>query len=193
MKAVYFLLDRSASMQNLWTEALSSINAYVKQLQDPNTYVLLATFDSLGYDVIRNTKAIDWLDITNNDATPRGGTPLFDSAVRMMHHILDDKPERAVFVTMTDGEENQSQMYKQHHVKQLVSKLQEKNFEIVFLGANFDKVGDVATHNFGLNNTKFWDTKPGQFSQTMGAFASASSSYLNNTTREIDMSNLVSK
>ena len=47
----YILLDRSGSMQGLWVEALSSVNAYVKELSDKtakdavDSYVSLAVFD----------------------------------------------------------------------------------------------------------------------------------------------------
>jgi hypothetical protein len=151
---VYILLDRSGSMQNLWSEALGSINGYVKALSE-DTRVFLALFDSNGFDVLRNTHAGHWRPLTSAEAEPRGRTPLFDSSVRVMHRILDDGPEKAVFVVMTDGEENSSRHFKQQYVKSLTSQLEAKKYEIIFLGANFDKVGDVAVGQYGRSNEKF--------------------------------------
>jgi hypothetical protein len=48
----YILLDRSGSMQSLWVEALSSVNAYAKELANKkdgpavDSHITLAVFDS---------------------------------------------------------------------------------------------------------------------------------------------------
>ena len=189
--AAYILLDRSSSMQSLWDEALGSINGYVHGLPE-DSRVVLATFDSNGhdfYEVIRDTTAGDWTSITNADATPRGGTPLFDASARMMWRIMDDKPDRAVFVTMTDGEENSSQHFKQANVKRMVEELERKDYQVVFLGANFDKVGDVAT-GYGVNmRTSSLNMQPGMFGSTMRGFATQTANYMT-TGASIDTSQL---
>ena len=175
--AAYILLDRSASMQSLWEEALGSINGYVKGLPE-DSRVVLATFDSVGYDVLRDTTAAEWKNITGKDAYPRGGTPLFDASARMMWKIMDDNADRSVFVTMTDGDENQSQHFKQAHVKNMVKTLENKDYQVVFLGANFDEVGDVASH-YGLNLTRSaWNMQAGTFGQTMTGLATQSMNYM---------------
>ena len=50
MQHDFILLDRSGSMQALWSEALHSVNAYVKKLAEDqiDTGVTLATFDKDG-------------------------------------------------------------------------------------------------------------------------------------------------
>lgn len=178
MNTVYLLLDRSGSMETQWTEALGSINGYVANLPR-NTRVMVATFDTLSYDVIRYTTVEEYKPISRDDATPRGGTPLFDSAARMMWRILDDTPERAVFVVMTDGEENNSTNFKQKDVKSLTKKLEDKKYEVIFLGANFDKVGDVAA-NFGLHSSKWSPVATRNLNAYMSTtMAGATESYLN--------------
>ena len=178
--AAYILLDRSGSMSTLWEEALGSINGYVKGLP-ADSRVVLATFDSHGhdfYEVIRDTTAGDWKNLSNDDAMPRGGTPLFDATGRMMWRIMDDKPDRAVFVTMTDGEENSSHHFKQADVKRMVQDLERKDYQVVFLGANFDKVGDVAS-GYGVNtNTRSYNMSKGTFTTTMTGLAAQSTNYM---------------
>lgn len=178
--AAYILLDRSGSMSTLWEEALGSINGYVKGLP-ADSRVVLATFDSHGhdfYEVIRDTTAGDWKNLSNDDAMPRGGTPLFDASGRMMWRIMDDKPDRAVFVTMTDGEENSSHHFKQADVKRMVQDLERKDYQVVFLGANFDKVGDVAS-GYGVNtNTRSYNMSKGTFTTTMTGLAAQSTNYM---------------
>lgn len=156
---VYILLDRSGSMETMWDEALGSINGYVAELPE-KTNVFLAVFDT-DYNVIRNTTAKKWKPISREDATPRGGTRLFDSAARIMYRALDDNAEKTVIVVMTDGFENSSLNFKQSDVKTLSKTMEAKKWELLFLGANFDKVGDVATNNFGVAKGKFADIKVG--------------------------------
>lgn len=176
MSNVYILLDRSASMENQWREALGSINGYVEELPS-KTKVLLAVFDSNGYDVIRSTTAKEWKPVTREDAHPRGGTPLFDSAMRMMQRIDEDKPDRAVFVVMTDGEENHSQKYRQAEVKAMADKLRQKDYEVLFLGANFDKVGDTAAA-FGAGVAKWVNMTPQNMGDTMRGLSATTTAYM---------------
>ena len=176
MSNVYILLDRSASMQTQWSEALGSINGYVDGLPG-KTRVLLAVFDTVGYDVIRSTTAKEWKAVTNEDAAPRGGTPLFDSAMRMMQRIAEDRPERAIFVVMTDGEENNSQKYRQAEVKSMADQLRAKNYEVIFLGANFDKVGDTAAA-FGNAPNKWMNSTTANLGDTMRGLSATSTNYM---------------
>lgn len=162
---VYILLDRSASMENQWSEALSSINGYVKELPR-DTNVFLAAFD-YDYVVMRNTTAKYWEPVSSTELQPRGNTRLFDSAARIMQRAIDDNAERTIVVVMTDGEENSSLNYKQADVKALANVLDSKKWELVFLGANFDKVGDVAMNNFGRTSNKFVNMTSGNMADYM--------------------------
>lgn len=162
---VYILLDRSASMQNQWTEALGSINGYVKELPK-DTNVHLAAFDH-DYVVMRNTTVKKWKPINSDELQPRGNTRLFDAAARIMQRAIDDNSEKTVIVVMTDGEENSSQNFKQADVKALANVMDSKKWELVFLGANFDKVGDVAMNNFGRSAGKFSNMTSGNMHEYM--------------------------
>ncbi len=168
---IYILLDRSGSMQTAWDETLGSINGYVKELT-VSTNIVLAAFDSNEYNVIRNTNAKNWTDVSRDDVTPRGGTPLFDASARMMWRILDDNAEKAIFLVLTDGEENQSNHFKQTDVKALVAQLDNKKYETIFLGANFDKVGDVASA-YNRSASKFANMTTGNMGEFMSKGLSA--------------------
>jgi Mg-chelatase subunit ChlD len=183
---VYILLDRSGSMETQWNEALGSINGYVEELPT-KAKIMLAVFDSNGYDVIRATTAKEWKKVTREDASPRGGTPLFDSAMRMMQRIEEDRPDRAVFVVMTDGEENQSQKYRQHEVKAMADRLRSKDYQVVFLGANFDKVGDVAA-SFGTQRNQWMNISTNNLGDTMRGFAATSTAYMTGAAASVSFS-----
>jgi len=178
---VYMLIDRSGSMQNLVEEAVSSINGYVKAL-DKKIEVFLAAFDTISYDVIRNTTVGKWKDINVDEVSPRGGTPLYDSAARVVLRALEDNSDRAYIVFMTDGEENMSRKYNQSEVKALLAQAENKNYEVVFLGANFDKVGFQAT-NIGLGGDKFINYAKGNMTSELNNLATATMAYASGGTR----------
>jgi hypothetical protein len=172
---VYLLLDRSGSMATLWEEAINSINAYVKELpKAANVY--LAAFDN-DYVVLRNTTVKNWKPINSDEISPRGSTRLFDSAARIMYRAIDDNADKSVIVVMTDGEENASQNFKQTDVKTIVNVVDSKKWELIFLGANFDKVGDVAVNNFGRSTSKFVNMTSGNMSVTMADLGARSMAY----------------
>lgn len=177
---IYILLDRSGSMQTMWKEAINGINGYVEKVENKNTDILVAVFDTSGYDVIRNTSITEFKPISTSEVEPRGGTPLLDSAGRIMWNMIDSGADRAILVVVTDGYENSSTKFKVHEIKELSKELTiKKNYDIVFLGANFDGIGDVATQNFGLaDNTRFMKTSARGLGLAFNATAAGTSTYL---------------
>jgi uncharacterized protein YegL len=181
---IFILLDRSGSMNSMWNEALGGINGYIKKFQHDKAYlddtdVMLAVFDSVGYDVIRNTTANEWKDVTVEEVQPRGGTPLLDASARIMHNMIDSGAKRAILVVVTDGDENQSTKYKKSDVIALTKHVTEKlDYEMVFLGANFDKVAEVAQTNYAYNDlSRSVISSPHGFATAMNATATCTASY----------------
>ena len=138
---VNILLDRSGSMDSLWTEAINSINAYVDQL-DPKTKINLAVFDNQ-YEVIRNCLVKDWSPLTVDTVRPRGLTALYDSIMRSIETAKSINADKTVLVVMTDGFENASKSTSLNTVKTALTAFRDRGWEDVFLGANFDKINLV--------------------------------------------------
>lgn len=178
---IFILLDRSGSMASMWNEALNGINSYVEKLSSNNAEVMLAAFDSGGYDVIRNTTTGDWKPITSGEVQPRGGTPLLDSAGRILWNMMDSKAERAILVVVTDGEENASSKFKATEIRDMTKLLTSKyGYDTVFIGANFDKIQSVMAQNFGVNDAgKFMASSVRGFGEAMTSTAGATANYLN--------------
>ena len=141
---VYILLDRSGSMATNWTEATGAINAYVKKL-DTDDMIHMAVFDN-EYDVIRDCPVGAWADVTDEDAMPRGMTALYDSCGKIMRTAEEDGAEKTVLVIMTDGHENASREYKRDAIKAKIESWNKNmNWQVVFLGADFDAVADISS------------------------------------------------
>jgi uncharacterized protein YegL len=170
--AVFVALDRSGSMQGeRWTTSIESLNEYIKNLQKEKIEgeVTIIAFDTF-YDgtgvannnsygtktrlkAITENKSIAYFEPLKHDVlTPAGGTPLYDAAAHVMDRAIERNAERTVVVILTDGYENESKEYTQEKIKQKVKTLQEKNWEVIFLGANFDVT--TYTQSSGLASTK---------------------------------------
>lgn len=185
----YILLDRSGSMQGLWVEALSSVNAYAKELANKtdgdapeylgDSHVTLAVFDSqesLQFDVLRKKQpALHWETVTDKDATPRGMTPLLDAIGRMVALAESDNPDKAVIVVMTDGAENASRELTRDGVKAALDRVKKRGWDVVFLGANFDNISDAAS--VGVGGAQQIAMAPGTMTASMTRMAKKSRAY----------------
>lgn len=181
----YILLDRSGSMQSLWVEALSSVNAFAKELANKtdgpsvDSHVTLAVFDSqesLQFDTLRRKQpALHWEAVTDKDASPRGMTPLLDAMVRIISLAEGDNPDKAVIVVMTDGQENASREVTREGVKAALDRVKTKGWEVVFLGANFDNIADASS--VGVGGGKQMAMSVGTMNESMSRLARKSRAY----------------
>ena len=181
----YILLDRSGSMQSLWVEALSSVNAFAKELANKtdgpsvDSHVTLAVFDSqesLQFDTLRRKQpALHWEAVTDKDASPRGMTPLLDAMVRIISLAEGDNPDKAVIVVMTDGQENASREVTREGVKAALDRVKAKGWEVVFLGANFDNLADASS--VGVGGGKQMAMSVGTMNESMSRLARKSRAY----------------
>ena len=181
----YILLDRSGSMQSLWVEALSSVNAYAKELANKtdgdavDSYVTLAVFDGqegLQFDLLRKKNpALHWENVTDREAAPRGMTPLLDALGRIIALAETDNHDKAVIVVMTDGQENASREVTRDGVKAALERVKKRGWDVVFLGANFDNISDAAS--VGVGAAQQMAMAPGAMAASMTVMAKKSRAY----------------
>lgn len=173
----FILLDRTGSMSGMWDEALSSIDAYVKQLavDKVDTQVTLAVFDRNGdifsFDVVRDKVAPEaWTRPTPQEAFPRGMTPLNQAIHQLVGIARGVDSERAAIIIVTDGEENSSNLeYTQASAKAELDFCRNKGWQVVFLGANFDNV--LQARRLGTNIGQTVSAAPGMMCATLSATA----------------------
>ena len=181
----YVLLDRSGSMQSLWVEALSSVNAYAKELANKtdgdavDSYVTFAVFDGqegLQFDLLRKkVPALHWENVTDKEASPRGMTPLLDALGRIIALAEADNPDKAVIVVMTDGQENASREVTRDGAKAAMERVKKKGWDVVFLGANFDNISDASS--VGVGGAQQVSMAPGAMNASMRMMAKKSRAY----------------
>jgi hypothetical protein len=148
---IYFLLDRSGSMQSIASDVIGGFNAFLGEQQGDggDAAMTLVQFDSRDpHEVLTASTAIkDVRPLTAATFRPRSGTPLYDA----MGHIIADAtirreqlqaqksaPEEIFVVTLTDGLENQSVEYSRDKIFELINKRQADGWTFVYLGANQD-------------------------------------------------------
>ena len=183
----YILLDRTGSMSDIWDEALGSVNAYAAavgkvedgEADDLETSVTLAVFDhqeGFQFDVLRKEVQPDaWANVTNDEVSPRGMTPLFDAINRTITMAEADNPEKAVIVIMTDGYENSSREVTREGAKAALDRAEARGWEVVFLGAEFASFGDADA--VGVSASKQMAVSAGSLSATQERLARKARDY----------------
>jgi Mg-chelatase subunit ChlD len=204
--SVFVALDRSGSMAGeRWTTAIESLNSYMIDLQKESIDgdVTIVAFDAT-HDV-NQARAIRFVPLTQDKSIskfkslksdvlePAGMTPLYDAAAHVMDLALTRNADRTIVVILTDGDENSSIEYTQEKIKNKVKTLQDKGWEVIFLGANFD-VAKYAQGS-GLAGTKMRNVNFGdaQMVASMTMDLSSNSIMYAKTGGSIDMSVAVKK
>jgi hypothetical protein len=181
----YILLDRTGSMEPIWKEALSSVNAYADGLAAldggprVDAEITLAVFDAqdgFQFDVLREeVDAQRWKKLTEHEVNPRGMTPLYDAIGRIVSLAEKDRPEKAVIVIMTDGEENSSQEMTKKSAKAALDRARAKGWEVVFLGAEFSNFNDA--EGVGQTQSRNMAVSKDQLSDSMNRLSKKSKDY----------------
>ena len=179
---VFMLLDRTGSMAGIWQESVNSINAYVKGLaKDKEDYrITLAVFDlhvGLQFDVLRDAVPIgEWKDFAEEEAPPRGSTPLLDSMVRLIAMAEESNPDHAVIVVMTDGYENASREADLATARAAVKRAESKGWQVVFLGMDFNAFAQA--RELGIAAAKTMNVARGHQAATMDLMALKTSKHM---------------
>lgn len=140
---VTFLLDSSGSMTSLKSETIRAFNDYLNELR-PNANILcsLHQFPAAYYSggeyktIYENQPAASAFELSNENFTPSGGTPLFRSITGLLTKLYRRAPlARHVVVILTDGEDTGGGA---EIAKELIRKRRDEGWQILFLGANIN-------------------------------------------------------
>lgn len=142
------ILDRSGSMSSIANDMVGGIKTFLQKEKETGdeTKVSFYQFDDK-YDVVFEDKDIkDEIEINLN---PRGSTALLDAIGRTIVSVGEklskmnekDRPNRVLFLVITDGFENASKEFTNNVIKEKVKHQRETYaWDFVFLGAGEDAV-----------------------------------------------------
>ncbi|MEQ9716512.1 MAG: vWA domain-containing protein, partial [Candidatus Asgardarchaeum sp.] len=140
-----FIVDRSGSMSTIASDMSGAIKEVLKDQKETHKGEMLVTFvrfDSQYEEVFSDTPIADVSEI---ELKPRGSTALLDAIGRTINAVSekfdaaeeDERPERVLFVIVTDGEENSSREFTKDKVFELIEEKKTKNrWGFTFIGAN---------------------------------------------------------
>lgn len=151
---VVFILDRSGSMSGLESDTIGGFNGMLAKQKAMEGDVLVSTilFDDKS-EVLHDRKPIRSINpMTEEEYYVRGCTALLDAVGGAVRHIgnvhkyarEEDRPEKTLFVIITDGMENASKKYTYAKVKEMIERQQNRyGWEFMFLGANMDAISEA--------------------------------------------------
>ena len=158
------LLDRSGSMGDIKDDAIGGFNCFLKEQKaaGANATLTLVQFDTESTDVVHESMPIlEVPDLNHQTFQPRGGTPLLDalgqtidSTGRALAAIPEaSRPNKVVFVVITDGQENSSHQHTKASVKERIDRQSSQyNWQFVFLGANQDAFDEAGAVGIAMGN-----------------------------------------
>lgn len=144
-----FVLDKSGSMHGLEKDTIGGFNSMLEKQkeQDGGACVSTVLFSGESKVIHDRVDIVNVKPLTEREYSVGGCTALLDAVGGAVHHISlvhkyareEDRPEKTVFVIITDGYENASREYRYDDVKKLIEEKKEKyGWEFIFLGANID-------------------------------------------------------
>ncbi len=146
-----FIVDRSGSMEGIASDMQGSIKSVLsdqKKDYKGEINVTFVRFDSKYEEMFSGTPI---KDISEDDLkiSPRGSTALLDAMgqtfstfkTRFLETDKKDRPERVLFLIITDGQENSSKEYTRDKVFDTIKTLEKDyNWGFSFIGANQDAI-----------------------------------------------------
>jgi hypothetical protein len=145
---LYFLLDRSGSMQSIKADTEGGFAAFIdEQRRTPGECrVTLAQFDNQ-YDVVYSS--VPLADVPPLALEPRGSTALLDAMGRLVTSAGaelaalpdDERPGTVIVAIMTDGYENASHEWTHPAIKALVEQQTSAYaWQFLYMGADQDAI-----------------------------------------------------
>lgn len=179
------ILDRSGSMSSIAKDITGGIEEFLKKEKESgdDTTVSLFQFDNV-YDIVFLDKSIkEDIEVPLN---PRGGTALLDAVGRTMASVgeklakipEDDRPNRVLFLIITDGEENSSNEYSFSTVKEKI-KHQRENYawDFVFLGTTEDALFQGEGMGIGKGSSRGFARNSADIQNMFNAVATSYTGY----------------
>lgn len=154
-----FVLDGSGSMWALTDDTINNYNKLLEERRKEGNCIVSTIVFNDHRKVIHNRISIDKVkNITTEDYIAGGTTALYDAVGATIDEIgralnntpEEERPEKVMFVIITDGEENASVEYSQKDVLERIRHQKEKySWDFSFIGANID--AKKAANDIGIS------------------------------------------
>lgn len=146
---IIFVVDRSGSMSGIATDMIGGYNEFIKKQKETpgECFVSFYQFDDVYEPVFERVALVEVKDLDANTYVPRNMTALYDAIGKTANNYgeylaslkEEERPERILFVTITDGLNNASREFTLEQVRNIIKHQTEAyKWDFVFLGSNID-------------------------------------------------------
>ena len=133
---VMFVFDRSGSCEGTESDMMIGFNNFIKHEKEMRNddYITASLFDDRNEIPYFRTPV---KDVRGLEYQVRGSTAFFDSLVNDLTKLEKKKDDNTevIVVIMTDGEDNSSHLYNVTDTQEIISRLKNKGWNFIFLGA----------------------------------------------------------
>lgn len=191
-----FLLDESASMENVREETVISVNKYfsgLKKKRNVEFLVTFTTFNSLKSEPRFTTTPIKNIPTLNNsNYIPNNSTPLYDaignSITSADAYIAKQKRAhrrrpQVLMVIHTDGQENMSRRYNQSQIKEMIQTREKSGWNFVYMGVGKDAWGGGFQLGIKRSNTVHVNNDIGRTMRLYSALSASTANYAASTVK----------
>ena len=146
---IVLVLDRSGSMKKIASDMEGAIEEVLNKQKDTyhgDIQITFIRFDDQ-YEEVFHSKPIK--EVKDIKLEPRNMTALLDAIGRTINNVgqrfsnvdENDRPERVLFIIITDGLENSSHKFSRKQVFEMIDHQRNNyNWEFTFIGANQDAI-----------------------------------------------------
>jgi uncharacterized protein YegL len=143
------ILDMSGSMNSIIEKARYGFNDFLKEQKNSGNDInfTLMFFNTTFYVPYKNVPINEVKKLKEDSYYAQGCTSLYDAIGISIDDYMDYlgdtpnefRPDKTLFVILTDGEENSSKIYHKDLIKLMVTQMREEfKCEFIYLGANQD-------------------------------------------------------
>ena len=173
VKEIVFLIDKSGSMGGSEDRVVKGYNELLQeQKAEPGTLLLTTIlFDHNATTLHERVGIQDVAALRPQDYVPTGSTALLDAVGDATTAILEnDASVGGLLFIMTDGYENSSQRFSFAKVKQLLKGIQEKGWDVQYIGADLSNFADA--ERMGIHRDQHIPTVKASLFSTMKSISS---------------------
>lgn len=162
--SINVIIDKSGSMDSLTSDTIGSFNTFLaeQKLVPGEVAFTLCTFNSEYHLVHDFVKLGGVPNLNDKTYHPSGNTALLDAMGTTIDSVgkklanlpENQRPEKVLFLIITDGAENASRKYTREQIKSMVTHQKNHyNWEFVFMGANIDAITVGSSLGVDARNT----------------------------------------
>lgn len=160
---ITIILDRSGSMAKIWDDTIGGFNSFItdQRTELSPAKISLVQFDHDYEPVFAGLPLEQVPTLGRFNYIPRGSTALNDAVgrainaagVRLEAMAEAERPDKIVFVIITDGEENASREFTKGQIKEMIGHQENVyNWLFVYLGANVDAFAEASSYGIAVGS-----------------------------------------